>query len=264
MALSLLKSIFGKRTATQSGQTEIAFDAKVIPDIPAYIIGDVHGCYDLLVKKLEAIETDRVQNSVMADAPIVFVGDLVDRGPQSAQVLRLLQNLCSDDPAKTICLFGNHEEMLIDFIDDPAGKGRRWLRFGGAETLASFGMTGVSNKIDLEDLVKISSDFEAALGDELQTWLRALPRVWSSGNLHCVHAGMNPAKPVTSQRSTVLLWGHPAFETTAREDGQWVAHGHTIVAKPTAHSGRIATDTGAYKTGELTAAAVSNDSVRFI
>ena len=95
-------------------------------------------------------------------------------------------------------------------------------------------------------------------------WLTGLPCVWSSGNVHVVHAGTDPSRPMTSQDPSHLIWGHRDFERVRRTDGQWVLHGHVIMPRPTQANGRIAIDTSAYGTGVLTAAHVSAETVEFI
>ena len=98
---------------------------------------------------------------------------------------------------------------------------------------------------------------EAAMPPGLAAWITDLPVHWSSGNLHVVHAGADPALPLTAQNRQTLLWGHRDFATTPRQDDQWIAHGHTITDRPGSDgAGRIALDTGAYYTGKLTAALV--------
>ncbi len=242
---------------------ELPFSAVIDPDEPFYVVGDIHGCLDALVEKLDLIEQHQNENPVMSEAIVVLIGDYVDRGPKSAQVLDLLYERCLSNPDKCICIFGNHEQMMLDFIDDPAGKGRRWLRFGGLDTLASYGLGGVTEKSDLEDLVEMSMDLETALGPEKQIWLREMPKIWRSGNVVCVHAGLDPNKSIEAQKPSTMVWGHPDFEKQTRDDENWVVHGHTIVPHPMSHSGRIATDTGAYKTDSLTVAAVQKRKVSF-
>ena len=159
---------------------------------------------------------------------------------------------------------GNHERMMLEFLDDPAGRGARWLGNGGLQTLASFGIGGLGARPALEDMTKASEALAVALPDGMEAWLRALPLMWRSGNLVCVHAGMNPAKPPEAQEASTLLWGHPKFLSQPRRDGLWVVHGHTIVEAPEAQAGRIAVDTGAYHSGRLTAAALSAGQCRFL
>lgn len=221
----------------------------VSPDASIYVIGDIHGRADLLVRLLALLDPA---------IPVLCVGDYVDRGEHSAKVLRILR----DAPAIT-CLKGNHEVMLLTFLDAPK-TGSNWLRNGGLQTLASFGIAGLSESAEGAPLEQASAALGAAMGDELINWLRNLPLFWQSGNVAVVHAGADPAASISTQRKDFLLWGHPDFTVTPRADGIWVVHGHTIVDAPTISNGRIAIDTGAFATNRLTAARISADGVSFI
>ncbi|WP_051489350.1 metallophosphoesterase [Roseivivax halodurans] len=232
-------------------------DAPLDPDAPFAAIGDVHGRDDLLERLL-----GRLEGELPAGAPLVLLGDYVDRGAASAGVLRRLQAL--DAEARVTCLCGNHEAMLIEFLDYPVLAGPRWLRNGGVQTLESFGVTGMPAGPEASDWEALRDRFRGAMGGDLETWLRARPLRWQSGNVAAVHAGADPARPLSDQRDDVLLWGHPSFATMRRRDGTWVVHGHTIVPRPAAAGGRISVDTGAYATGVLTAAIVEPGSVRFV
>ena len=95
-------------------------------------------------------------------------------------------------------------------------------------------------------------------------WVRALPATWSSGNLTVLHAGADPVTPLTLQSANTFMWGHPDFDRVLRTDGIWVAHGHTVVEQANADGGKIAVDTGAYATGQLTAAYVRSADVSFV
>ena len=212
------------------------------------VIGDVHGRADLLRR---ALEQGR-------DAQIILVGDYTDRGEQSAEVLRLL-HARSD----LICLIGNHEDMLLRFLDDPTRNGKRWLRYGGRQTLASFGIVGVSETTAPEQLEDIRDELAKAMGPDLTEWLRALPSSWQSGNVVICHAGADPTMSIAGQEKQVLHWGHRDFESTLRMDGLWIVHGHTIVDAPVMKNGRINVDTGAYATGRLTTARISDQGVSF-
>lgn len=244
-----------KGTATAPSYVKVS----VMPDAPFFAVGDIHGCFaplSALMARLDAI----------AEGPetIVFVGDYIDRGAQSRQVLEFLFRASQEHPDKVICLMGNHERMMLDFIDDPAGRGAIWLKNGGLDTLASFGITLRQRDADTDAAVEIANALEAALGLQMQTWLRALPLRWSSGNVHCVHAALSPRRAYDDQRDEVLLWGHPNFMTTPRDDGQFVVHGHTIVDQADVVAGRIAIDTGAYRTGQLSAARIAVGECRFL
>ncbi|PCI42972.1 MAG: serine/threonine protein phosphatase [Alphaproteobacteria bacterium] len=222
----------------------------ITPDSAFYAIGDIHGRLDLLQRLLGQFE---------AETPVFCVGDYVDRGEHSAEVLRFLHA----NPAIT-CLKGNHEMMLLGFLDSPKSKGGNWLRFGGLQTLASFGITGLSETAASGDLEKASAALKAAMGAPLIDWLRHLPLSWQSGNVALVHAGADPMIEIAGQREDFLVWGHPEFAKTPRPDGLWVVHGHTIVDAPLAKDGRISIDTGAYATGRLTAARIDADGVQFL
>lgn len=233
------------------------FDAPLAPECPFAAIGDVHGRDDLLAELLA-----RLEGELPAGARLVFLGDYVDRGAQSAAVLRRLRALDAED--RVTCLSGNHEAMMLDFLDDPATAGPRWLRNGGAETLASFGVGDAPAGPGAAAWDALRDGFRAAMGPGLERWLRARPLLWQSGNVAAVHAGADPGRPLAEQRDEALLWGHPDFATTPRTDGTWVVHGHTIVPRPLSDGGRIAVDTGAYATGTLTAALVERGALRFL
>jgi serine/threonine protein phosphatase 1 len=212
------------------------------------IIGDIHGRADLMDKALNAA----------SNAQTILVGDYVDRGENSAAVLR---HLC--DRADLICLMGNHEDMLLRFLDDPTQHGARWLRYGGLQTLASFGVAGASETSSTKSLEIARDQLETAMGVELLQWLRSLPSVWQSGNVGVVHAGADPATALQDQDLQTLRWGHPDFATTDRIDGIWVVHGHTIVEQPLIRGGTINVDTGAYATGRLSQALITQGGVSF-
>lgn len=235
------------------------FDAPLAPDRPFFVIGDVHGRDDLLDLLL-----GRLGSGGQAGWPVICAGDYVDRGDFSAQVLRRLFQRQSADPDLFVCLMGNHERMMLDFLDAPAVNAARWLPNGGLQTLASFDVAPARQTARHEDWEAVRDDLRAAVGPELEAWLRALPLSWQSGNVFVTHAAADPAKPVSAQRDETLLWGHPDFTRTPRNDAIWVVHGHTIVDQAVARDGRISIDTGAYATDVLTAAQIEPGRVAFI
>ncbi len=225
------------------------------PDVehPVSVIGDVHGRRDLLERLLDRLERD------VPDAAVVTVGDYVDRGPDSRGALDLLAAR-----EGVIALKGNHEDMLLGFLGSPRAEGPRWLYNGGVETLESYGIYGCTETSPGADLERAAEQLGEALGPIL-AWLRERPLAWRTGGLLVCHAGADPSRPPDDQDEADLLWGHPDFGRRRRRDGLWVAHGHTIVEKPFAAGGRIATDTGAVFTGRLTAAIIApGEPVRFI
>ena len=225
------------------------------PSHRLWAVGDVHGCLDLLLLLLDRIRQD-VADHPDEDPVVVLLGDYVDRGPDSAGVLRLLMDPPDPLPARIVLLRGNHEQMMLDALRDPVRRGRRWLRYGGRDTLRSFGLPDTRPDAGPTALCAMADDLRAAMPDGMEAWLEGLPTTWQAGNVVCVHAGLDPARPVAAQEDATPIWGHEDFFRIQRRDGLWVVHGHTIVAEPSFEAGRIATDTGAYEGGPLTAVCV--------
>ena len=230
------------------------FHAEMSPAETFFVVGDIHGQFSLMVDLLDAVVAQQ------PDAPILLVGDYIDRGEDSASVLRYLKDATGQTDRNIICLLGNHEQMCLDFIDNPERYGGLWMRNGGLQTLASFGI-GLKSGSGHETTRNALAE---AMGKELIAWMRGLPHYWISGNVAVTHAGADPFRPIDDQPSNGLVWGHPAFKTTPRQDGIWLVHGHIIVDQPKISGGRIAIDTGAYATGRLTAARISSDGVSFM
>lgn len=222
------------------------------PAQPFVAIGDVHGRHDLLAPVLA--------RAAMAGLPVVMLGDYIDHGPDSAAVLRLLHQSCAQMPLT--CLRGNHEDLLLRFLHRPRRTGRIWLRYGGAACLASFGLPALRPDFGAPDLLAARAALAQAMGDDLIGWLKSLPYLWRSGNVAAVHAGADPAMPLDGQPAMALAWGHPDFGKIPRSDGQWVLHGHQIVRRWRVADGTIALDTGAWRTGRLTALVIGDGPLR--
>ncbi|TDE39130.1 serine/threonine protein phosphatase [Antarcticimicrobium sediminis] len=218
------------------------------------VVGDVHGRIDLLDTLFDHIDTKAAQYGGIDK--LVLLGDYIDRGEASAEVLQRLFVLCRDWPDQVVCLKGNHEQMLLDFLDDPERAGRAWLRIGGLQTLASFGVGHVSETSSAQALTVARDRLIQKLPDGIESWLRALPLTFQSGNLCAVHAALDPLLAVQDQPDKNLLWGCRQFRQVMRADGIWVIHGHTIVDDPEARDGVISVDTGAYATNQLSAAII--------
>lgn len=229
------------------------------PEVPLYVIGDIHGCADQLAKILGYIDRHITENKIKSPK-MVFVGDYIDRGEQVAEVLRQIRETWCSMPEDVICLLGNHEKMMLDFLDRPGKFGRLWLHNGGLQTLASFGLVGTFGDGASDQLLEgVAYQLREKLTAETENWLRALPLIWQSGNTVVVHAAADPSLPIAEQSEQVLLWGMPEFFRMPRQDGLWVVHGHTVVEEGHAKKGRIAIDTGAVFGGDLTAAAIGTD-----
>jgi len=249
--MSLLKRLFGKTSPPAP-----TFDAPLAPDAPVFVIGDLHGC----ARQMRDLQAQMQAKD--PEATQVYVGDYVDRGDHSKEVLEALY--AERDNPNVICLRGNHEDMMLDFLADPTANKARWLRYGGLNTLGSYGIAGVMHSSPTALLQETATRFQGALSMNVQQWLATLPTYWQSGNLAVVHAAADPSLPMALQADQTLKWGHRDFFSTPRGDGVWIAHGHTIVEEAGAQAGRIAVDTGAYATGRLTAAYITNDTLEFL
>lgn len=252
------RSLLGRKSADPI--TAVSAPDLPRPETTTYVVGDLHGRSDLLELMLELIDA-HIGGTGASDPRLVFVGNYIDHGPDSAGVVARMVELTRDFPLNVTCLMGNHERMLLDFLADPPLRGPRWLREGGAATLTSY-------RVDADDLhptappevwTHAATRLTRALGPDLRDWFDSLPLSWSSGNLWAVHAGADPARPMTDQSARVLLWGHPEFDSAPRGDDAWIAHGHVVRDRPSAADGRIAVDTGAWSTGQLTAIAIKPD-----
>jgi len=191
--MNLLKGLFGKKAPpVAQAPTTPTRDVPPQPLSPHFVIGDLHGSLDLLEHMLERID-DAIGTLGLSDPKLVFVGDYIDRGPSSAGVLRRLHELSTEFPNNVTCLLGNHEQMMLDFIDAPAAHHARWFRNGAEATVASFAVSAPS-----EDLAAsadaVGRGLRQALGG-LDSWLRSLPTQTSSGNPCGWHGRVSANRP---------------------------------------------------------------------
>ncbi len=191
--------------------------------------------------------------------PLIFLGDYVDRGPDSAGVLSRLKSLDDTPSRQTTCLMGNHDVMMLDFLDHPEQDGPRWLNYGGIQTLESFGIPPMDQSPTM-----MRDQLLSKIDPSLLSWLRQRPLIWQSGNIVASHAGGNPNRPIEPNREHSLLWGHPDIHTKPRRDDLWVVHGHFADDEAYIKNNRICVDTRAHRSGQLTAAIISPESVEFI
>ena len=215
----------------------------VMPDF-TYAIGDIHGCADLLERLLERIESHRAGR----DRRLVFLGDYVDRGPDSARVIEILRGLQRREPDAVTCLMGNHEEMMLDSYREGLGASA-WHENGGATTLASFGIE------DPEDLPH-----------EVLAWLSALPTVLEDGLRYYVHAGFRPGTPGIDPDIRTRLWIREPFLSADYDFGKHVVHGHTPQksGQPDVRMHRTNLDTAAVRGGALTAGVFTGEDRRAV
>lgn len=215
-----------------------------------YAVGDVHGRLDLLLRLEEAIVQDRSDR--LRPALLVYLGDLIDRGPASAQVL---DHVMSRAPQgfERVCLMGNHEAMFLDFLAAPRPESS-WLSQGGHETLLSYG-------VPPEMLVRptrrsLAHIVQAYVPGEHLAFLKSMPVLLQTPTKLYVHAGIDSTMRVEDQPADVLLWYRDDFAETYESLGRCVVHGHSFTESPLLAEHRVAIDTGAYRTGRLTAVAI--------
>lgn len=232
-------------------------EAAPIPPVtpPLCIVGDLHGRLDLLEQMLHQITT-KADRSLR----IVFVGDMIDRGPDSADILRLLYALSTQSPETCICLMGNHERMLLDFLDDPVRHGPRWIAAGGAETLTSFGLSPWGRTT----MPLLAEQLRNALTPPIIHWIRTLPLYFQSGHIAATHAGASPDHDLEAQSADRMLWGNRGCAEGPRKDQICIAQGHVIVSQAGLRNGRIMVDTGAWRHGRLSAAWLDTNGLSII
>jgi len=244
---------FGRVPASPSSVRRVPDGTRV------YCVGDIHGRDDLLGQLAELVEAD-IKASSTGHAVTVFLGDYVDRGLSSKQVVERLAR--SEWPTSMIALAGNHEDLLMAFLEDERVLAD-WRTLGGVETLYSYG-------IDV-GLARAGRDFravQAAFGIQFpehhRKFLEQLKISTAIGDYFFCHAGIRPGVPLDRQDRNDLLSIRDVFLSSDVEHGKLVVHGHTPSLGPEIRPNRIGIDTGAYATGRLTCAVLEKDQQRFL
>jgi serine/threonine protein phosphatase 1 len=222
------------------------------PGYRAYVVGDVHGRLDLLEQLLAKIHSE-LQRRPARKTLLVFVGDLIDRGPSSAQVIERLRTYRREG-IRPLFLLGNHEEVLLRILDGDKTLIPSWLKFGGLQCLESYG-------VDTAQLHDRSDDqlmqlIQEAVPTNHVEFLRSFIDSCRFGDYLFVHAGIRPGVELEQQRQTDLRWIREPFLFDESDHGFIVVHGHTISTEIDEQSNRIGIDTGAYRTGVLSALAI--------
>lgn len=203
-----------------------------------YAVGDVHGCADLLVALLDKVDAHAAGRA----RRLVFIGDYIDRGPDSARVIETLRKLQWREP-DTVCLMGNHEQMLLNALRVPGGLAH-WLYNGGVEMLESYGVAGPED-----------------LPSDVLDWVEALPSLHSDALRWYVHAGFEPGVAPPESTLETRLWVREPFLSQEHDFGRHVVHGHTPSrdGRPETRRFRTNLDTGAVYGGALTAGVFTAD-----
>ncbi|MBF0194480.1 MAG: serine/threonine protein phosphatase [Magnetococcales bacterium] len=233
-----------------------------IPDgIRVYVIGDIHGRLDLLTVIHERIATEVNQLPTECKKIIVYLGDYVDRGDNSAGVVDLLIN----NPVagcEAIHLKGNHESEMDDFITKPVPN-HLWTRCGGNETVLSYGVK-VKAQVDAKArTLELRDKLVEAIPKSHRKFYDNLKLNYEIGDYFMVHAGVRPQIPLASQKPADMLWIRDLFLSYKGQHPKFIVHGHTMIDKPITLPNRIGIDTGAYQTGKLTCLILEKDDVRF-
>lgn len=228
-----------------------------LPDgLRIYAVGDIHGRADLLEAVLLQIDAD----CTLYPSPqtiVVFLGDYIDRGPTSREVLDLL--LDCERGRKTVFLKGNHDTFLHRFLNDPAFLDE-WRLCGGLETLVSYGITP-SISPDAFEQTRLADELAKAVPEPHLRFLESLDLSFESGDFLFVHAGIRPGVPLRKQVEEDLLWIREEFLGCEQKFEKYIVHGHTPVRGPDIRSNRANIDTGAFATGRLTCIVIEGSAI---
>ncbi len=224
-----------------------------------YAIGDIHGRLDLLDELLADIEIDDEVRGA-TDTTLVFLGDLVDRGPDSCGVVDRVMRLAGT--RKTVLLMGNHEEILIRTWEGERRAAGLLHRVGGRETLMSYGISEMEYEAcDLSDLTQLVADRVPA---EHIAFMRGFIDQWQCGQYLFVHAGIRPGLPLEDQKPSDMRWIRNEFLDDTRDHGVMIVHGHSITEAVEERPNRIGIDTGAFASGRLTAIGIEGTERWFL
>ena len=225
-----------------------------------YAVGDIHGRRDLLDDLLSQIETDIATHPIDTVA-LVFLGDLIDRGSDSAGVIDRLCQM-NDFPARCVFLAGNHEEVLLRVLDGEEDLAYDWLGFGGDAFVESYGLSPAALKA--MDASRIADVLKNAMPAEHIDFVRGMGDTVRFGDYLLVHAGIRPGVAIEEQEQSDLRWIRHPFLSDGHDHGCVVIHGHTVSDGVDQRSNRIGIDTGAYRTGILTAIVIEETAIRFL
>ena len=221
----------------------------------AYAVGDIHGRLDLLDRLLAAIEQD-LERRPARKALLVFLGDLIDRGPDSRGVVERLRTY-RHEGLRPYFLAGNHEEVLLRLLSGERGILDSWLKYGGAECLQSYGRDPAT-LAGQNERTAIAMVKDAIPGDHVR-FIGSFADTLRLGDYLFVHAGIRPGLDLSLQNQSDLRWIRSQFLDHEDDYGFVVVHGHTISDGVDERANRIGIDTGAYRTGKLTALAMEGE-----
>lgn len=244
-----------------SGPQQQPDGPRVPDDVRVYAVGDIHGRADLLDQIMQRIIHDSNAAAPARETILVFVGDYIDRGPDSAGVLDRLIKLKSDERFTTYLLKGNHEVMFLDFLAEPSAF-FQWAANGGVTTLESYDIDVIASRD--ESPQRLRQTALAAVPDSHLLLLRSLENSRTIGDYMFAHAGVRPGVPLDEQREEDLVWIRQPFLDFEGDFGKTIIHGHTPVQEPDIRANRIDIDTLAWRSGVLTALVLEGAKRRFL
>ena len=223
-----------------------------------YAVGDIHGRLDLFEALIQAIEVDDAACGP-ADTTVVLLGDLVDRGPDSAGVVARARRWQQQREVRILA--GNHEEMFLQSFGKIETL-RHFLRFGGRETVLSYGIERAAyQRASVEE---VQAMMKQAVPTEDRQFLESFEDMVEIGDYLFVHAGIAPEVPFEEQRRKDLRWIREPFLSCENDHGKVIVHGHTICDQPEDCGNRIGIDTGAFASGRLTALVLEGTGRRYL
>jgi serine/threonine protein phosphatase 1 len=239
---------------------------KRTPKVPqgsrVYVIGDIHGRADLL-EILHLLVLEDARHNPAERRVIIYLGDYVDRGLDTVEVIAALLGP-PPEGFERVCLKGNHEAMMLDFLDDAAA-GPGWMELGGKATLLSYAVGIEGSFTAVEEMVKAQAQLLKKMPPAHLDFLGQLRLTHVEGDYLFVHAGIRPGVAIDEQVEQDLLWIREPFLSSTAEHGKIVVHGHTIAGgKPDVTKRRIGIDTAAYATGALTCLVLSGEERGFV
>lgn len=233
--------------------------AAAVPAGTCYVaIGDIHGRLDLYEALIGAIEAE-IAAAPALDHRIVLLGDLVDRGPDSAGVIA--RTRAWQRTRNVQVLAGNHEEMFLAAFEQPEAL-RHFLKHGGRETVLSFGLT--VDELATLDLDALLARLHQLVPQSVRDYIAGFEPMIRAGDYVFVHAGIDPARPLNDQKRSDLIWIREKFLSHEGPLEKVVVHGHTIFKQVMDCGNRIGIDTGAFRSGVLTALVLEGDQRRIL
>lgn len=223
----------------------------VPPGTVVWAVGDIHGRFDLLLPLVEALAAD-LHGSAAERKMVIFLGDYIDRGPDSRGVLRLLAGLSRSQGVEWRFLKGNHEQAMLEFLQDPS-KGARWCEYGGDRALRSWDLRVPEMAHRTEAWARVAADLRHKLTATELGFLEDLELSVTVGDYFFAHAGARPGVALDRQTSEDLMWIRQPFLESRTGFEQVVVHGHTPTTGVQADHRRIGIDTKAYDSGVLSA-----------